>query len=204
MDETRVQNHISLTGVLAGRPVFSHESRGQRFFMFPLEVSRLSGTLDKVNVVAREELLPALDEGLEGADMLCVRGELRSFNNRSGTGNRLVITVFARELCLTADGEWENEVELCGTICRAPNLRVTPMGREICDLMLAVNRRYSRSDYLPCIVWGLKAREAALWEVGTRVRLTGRFQSRDYIKNTEAGPEEKTAYEISVADIRQE
>ena len=204
MDEIRVQNTITLTGILAGKPIFSHESRMQRFYTFPMEVCRLSGTCDRINVIIREELVPALDDASGDADMISVRGELRSFNNRSGEGSRLIITVFARELILVSNGEWENSVELSGTLCRAPNLRVTPMGREICDIMLAVNRRYSRSDYLPCIAWGLKAREASLWDVGTRIHLVGRFQSRGYIKSTENGPEEKTAYEVSVTDLWQE
>ena len=199
MDEIRIQNRVELSGVLAGKPTFSHESRRQRFFSFPLEVSRLSGVLDRINILAREELLQSLE--VEEAEMLRVTGELRSFNNRTGLGSRLVIAVFARELQTISGGEWQNAVELSGTLCKTPNLRTTPMGREICDLMLAVNRHYGRSDYLPCITWGIKAREASLWEVGTRIRLTGRIQSRTYIKNIEGESAEKTAFEVSVVDI---
>jgi primosomal replication protein N len=201
MDEARIQNKVELTGVLSDRPAFSHESRGQRFYSFSLEICRLSGAFDKINIIARADLLEAL--GPEEADMVRVVGELRSFNNRSGEGRRLVITVFAREISLVKDAEWGNAVELSGTLCRPPNLRTTPMGREICDLMLAVNRRYGRSDYLSCIAWGLKAREASLWDVGTHIRLTGRIQSRAYIKNMDGVPQEKTAYEVSVIDLQE-
>jgi primosomal replication protein N len=132
-----------------------------------------------------------------GRDRLLLTGELRSFNNRRAEGAKLVLTVFAREA--EAGGEEdENLVALTGTLCKPPNLRVTPMGRDICDLMLAVNRRYGRSDYLPCICWGLKAREAACWDVGTQLRLEGRFQSRGYVKLTETGPVQRVAYEVSV------
>lgn len=198
MDMISENNYVRLVGVMAGRPEYSHSSRGQDFYTFPLEVLRLSGNCDTINIIVRPEML----EGLEIAERgkLCVCGQLRTFNNRRGEGAKLVITVFARELQLCDDDD-SNLVELIGTLCKAPNLRCTPMGRDICDLMLAVNRHYGRSDYLPCICWGVRAREAAAWTVGTRVRLTGRIQSRRYIKLSEAGSVEKTAYEVSVTEI---
>ena len=128
---------------------------------------------------------------------------MRSFNNRSGEGSRLLLYVYAQEL-LPAEDEDRNEIELAGTICRDPTWRRTPMGREICDLMLAVNRRYGRSDYLPCIAWGAAAREAALWQVGDTVSLNGRIQSRRYSKTVDGQTLEKTAYEVSVIGIRRE
>ena len=130
-----------------------------------------------------------------------MEGELRSFNSRRGEWPRLVISVFARSIRPAGAEEDENLVELRGTLCRAPKLRRTPMGRDICDLLLAVNRSYARSDYLPCICWGLTARESALWEVGTRLALRGRVQSRRYLKLTEAGTVERTAFEVSAAEI---
>ena len=151
MDESMVRNRAELRGVLAAAPAYSHSSRGEQFFVFPVETRRLSGTPDVINVVARRSLLERA-EVLE-AGRIHVTGELRSFNNKRGEGARLVITVFAKELALE-DGEDINVVELDGTLCKEPNLRVTPMGRDICDLMLAVNRRCGRSDYLPCICWG--------------------------------------------------
>ena len=198
MDENTSRNFAQLCGVIAAAPVFSHSGRGESFFTFPLEVARLSGATDKINIIVRDELMESVE--LKEAEKLCVRGELRSFNNKSGEGAKLVITVFAKVLCLCDDDDL-NEVHLIGTLCKKPNLRMTPMGRDICDLMLAVNRRYGRSDYLPCITWGLKAREAAEWDTGTMVTLDGRIQSRSYIKIVGGEPVEKTAFEVSVTDI---
>ena len=191
-------NAVTLCGTLAGAPVFSHESRMLRFYRLPLEVERLSGAVDRLNVLVREPQLTLLELG--DRTKLRVQGEVRSFNNRSGDGARLIVTVLARSLEL-CDGYDSNLVELRGTLCKPPKLRCTPMGRDICDLLLAVNRRYRRSDYLPCICWGRMALTAACWEVGQKLSLTGRLQSRDYIKLTEGGPVSRTAYEISAASI---
>lgn len=198
MDENISRNTARLCGVIAAAPVFSHSGRGECFYTFPLEVARLSGATDKINIIVRDELMESIQ--LCEAEKICVGGELRSFNNKSGEGAKLVITVFAKELYLCDDDDL-NEVHLIGTLCKKPNLRMTPMGRDICDLMLAVNRRYGRSDYLPCITWGLKAREAAEWGTGTMVTLEGRIQSRNYIKIVGGDPVEKTAFEVSVTDI---
>lgn len=198
MDENISRNTARLCGVIAAAPAFSHSGRGECFYTFPLEVARLSGATDKINIIVRDELMESIQ--LCEAEKLCVVGELRSFNNKSGEGAKLVITVFAKELYLCDDDDL-NEVHLIGTLCKKPNLRMTPMGRDICDLMLAVNRRYGRSDYLPCITWGLKAREAAEWDTGTMVTLEGRIQSRNYIKIVGGDPVEKTAFEVSVTDI---
>ena len=198
MDENTSRNFAQLTGVIAAPPVFSHASRGETFYTFPMEIARLSGATDTVNIIVRDELIRGLE--LCEAEKISVTGELRSFNNKSGEGAKLVITVFAKELSLCG-GEDMNCVRLTGTLCKPPNLRMTPMGRDICDLMLAVNRHYGRSDYLPCICWGARARDAALWTVGTVVRLEGRIQSRRYIKVTDQGAAEKTAFEVSVTEI---
>ena len=198
MDENISRNTARLCGVIAAAPAFSHSGRGECFYTFPLEVARLSGATDKINIIVRDELMESIQ--LCEAEKICVVGELRSFNNKSGEGAKLVITVFAKELYLCDDDDL-NEVRLIGTLCKKPNLRMTPMGRDICDLMLAVNRRYGRSDYLPCITWGLKAREAAEWDTGTMVTLKGRIQSRNYIKIVGGDPVEKTAFEVSVTDI---
>lgn len=195
MDMIPESNYLQLCGTLAGAPVWSHSSRGVEFWRFPLSVRRLSGTADLLNVVARRRLLDTL--ALQDAGKLQLVGELRSFNNRSGSGAKLVISAFARELRFT-DAEDENRLFLRGTLCKPPTLRQTPLGRDICDLMLAVNRPYGRSDYLPCICWGSLARQAGRWQVGDRLRLEGRVQSRRYLKNTESGPIERTAYEVSV------
>ncbi len=196
MDMNQENNRVLLCGTMAGAPQYSHSAGGQRFYSFPLQVQRLSGSGDVLNIVLRREQLAAVELGEQAR--LRVRGELRSFNNRRGEGARLVLTVLARELALTDEPD-ENRVLLRGTLCRAPNARVTPLGRDICDLLLAVNRRGGRSDYLPCICWGSRAREAARWQVGDVVRLEGRFQSRGYLKLREDGLERRVAYEVSAA-----
>lgn len=196
MDLCLPDNEVILCGTCLEEPVYSHAARSQSFYTLPLLVRRLSGAADTVNITIRETMLGTAERGTR----LYVTGEVRTFNNRSGEWPRLVISVFARTLAPTEEVD-ENRVRLRGALCKSPNLRTTPMGREICDLILAVNRRYGRSDYLPCICWGSKAREAALWEVGTRLSLEGRIQSRRYSKLTENGSEERTAYEISAAQI---
>jgi single-strand DNA-binding protein len=197
MEELSTANYAELCGIMAAAPEFSHSGRGETFYTFPLETRRLSGAVDRINIVARRELVsPELEE----AGKLRVTGELRSFNNRRGEGAKLVITVFAREISFCDDDD-SNTVRLVGTLCKQPALRTTPMGRDICDLMVAVNRRYGRSDYLPCITWGLRARDAALWQVGDHVSLEGRIQSRGYIKLVDGQAIERTAFEVSVVEI---
>ena len=192
-------NFVELRGALAGRPRFSHSGKNENYYTFPMDICRLSGAVDTINVIARQELLSSCPA--DGAEGVGVRGELRSFNNRSGEGSRLVITVFAKEIFPT-DGENVNTVSFCGTLCKPPNLRRTPMGRLICDMMLAVNRRYGRSDYLPCIAWGQLAEETSALGVGDTICVDGRIQSRRYIKIEDGVPEERTAFEVSAVSIR--
>lgn len=201
MDEIR-SNYALLRGAVSRRPAYSHESRGETFYQLSMDVSRLSGAVDTIHIIARDALLDELEVPGPGAK-LKVEGELRSFNNKSGAGPKLIITVFAKEMRFEA-GEDENVIRLRGTLCKPPTHRVTPMGREICDLMLAVNRRYGRSDYLPCIAWGLSAREAAGWKVGDAVRLAGRIQSRNYTKVIDGDSVVKTAFEVSVIEIEKD
>ncbi len=187
-------NHITLTGCLASAPQYSHSNHGRRFYSFFLEVARLSGTVDRLQVLASEMLL-AVTPAEEG-DGLCVEGQIRSFNNRSSEGRRLIISVLAEKISVTS-APHDNRVTLEGIICKDPVYRRTPLGREICDVMLAVNRPYRRADYLPCILWGRCAQEVSAYPVGTPLRLTGRLQSREYIKLIDGTAEQRTAYEIS-------
>ena len=197
MDEAFVSNRAELAGTAARAPRYSHESRGIEFFTFPLETRRLSGAADTLNVVLRRDMIPPeLEEGVP----VRVTGELRSFNNKSGVGNRLILTVFTRSLT-PWDGPDENRITLTGAICKPPVLRTTPMGREICDLLLAVGRRYHRSDYIPVIAWGLQAREAATADVGDRLTVQGRLQSRTYTKIIDGECHERLAYEVSASDV---
>lgn len=197
MDEVFAANRAELCGMVAEDPRYSHESRGGEFYIFPLETCRLSGTADRLNVILRREMVTPL---LNAGATVRVGGELRSFNNKSGVGNRLILTVFAREI-QPWYGEDENRIALTGTICKEPGLRVTPMGREICDIILAVGRRYHRSDYIPVITWGLQAREVARKTVGDRLSVQGRLQSRSYTKIVDGEPEERVAYEVSAGDV---
>lgn len=200
MDMNSENNFVRLCGVMAGRPVYSHTGRGEEFYTFPLEVLRLSGNTDTVNIVVRRDMLSQTQLGEDAH--ICVTGQLRTYNNRRGTGAKLVITVLAFSIELCSDDD-SNYVELTGTVCKAPNLRRTPMGRDICDIMLAVNRQYGRSDYLPCICWGIRARDAAMWPVGTRIHLYGRIQSRRYIKVIDGQAVERTAFEVSASEIEE-
>lgn len=194
----RSNDLVILCGEAAGRPVLSHSGREGVYYKFPLAVERLSGAVDTLNVLVTEEQLGLLEP--DGEPRITVRGEVRSYNNRSGIGPRLVISVLARELRFSHE-DFRNRVYLSGTLCKAPNLRRTPMGREICDIMLAVNRHSGRSDYLPVIAWGSQARAAARWPVGTKVELEGRLQSRVYIKAEGESLVEKTAFEISAVTL---
>lgn len=187
-------NHILLRGNLQQLPQFSHENHGRRFFRFFLEVPRLSGAVDLLSVVAEETILNSID--LSGGEMLTVTGQIRSHNLRSGGKRRLLIFVFAQSV-VCEDGEPLNEVILEGPLCRDPNYRRTPLGREICDIMLAVPRAFRRADYLPCILWGRTAVQASQCRTSDTIRICGRLQSRIYTKITEAGAEERTAYEVS-------
>ncbi len=191
-------NHIFLRGSLSALPEFSHDNHGRRFFRFLLEVPRLSGAVDLLPVMAEESLLNSLD--LSGGTMLTVTGQIRSHNIRFEGRRRLNIFVFARSI-LCEDGDPVNEVILEGPMCREPNLRRTPLGREICDIMLAVPRVFQRADYLPCILWGRTAREASVYHIRDRILICGRLQSRVYTKLTEEGSEERTAYEISALTV---
>ncbi len=199
MDEVFAANRAELCGTVTAAPVFSHESRGLRFFTFPLETLRLSGTPDTLNVVLREDFVRC--QPLEPGRRVRVAGELRSFNNKSGVGSRLVLTVYTRELT-DADGEPDdNHISLTGAICKTPCCRVTPMGREICDIILAVPRRYRRSDYIPVIAWGAQSRALADAPVGTKISVRGRLQSRAYTKVIDGRSEQRRAFEVSAADV---
>lgn len=187
-------NQITVRGSLMALPRFSHENHGKRFFRFSLEVPRLSGTVDVLPVVTEERVLNGMD--LSGGCMLTVMGQIRSHNTRQEGIRRLLVFIFATDIA-AEDGEPINDVTIEGPLCREPVYRRTPLGREICDAMLAVPRAFQRADYLPCILWGRTAQEVSRCHTRDRVRITGRLQSRVYTKLTEDGAVERTAYEIS-------
>ncbi|MCI8913221.1 MAG: single-stranded DNA-binding protein [Lawsonibacter sp.] len=194
----QTNNQIFLRGRLAALPTLSHVNHSVEYFLLPLTARRLSGAEDRLNVIASQEQLAALS--LEEGSPLTVRGEVRTFNNRSGVGSRLVVSVFARELS-QEEGDDENMLSLSGTLCKPPSLRATPLGRTICDMILAINRRYGRADYLPCIAWGSLAYRCAAMKVGDRLALEGRLQSRVYTKEVDGQLQERTAFEVSVMSL---
>ena len=196
-----VLNRVTLRGRVETCPVLSHSSHGVTYFCFSLAVKRLSGVEDVIPILVSETIL--FGHPCQKGQPLTVEGSLRSFNNRSGIGSRLVITVQAKELSEGYEPD-DNQVRLSGVLCKLPVYRKTPLGREICDLILAVNRSYGRADYLPCIAWSAEARRCASCGIGDRLILEGRIQSRGYIKNMDGLQVQKTAFEVSVSQVLEE
>jgi hypothetical protein len=190
----QITNSIHLRGSLLSLPRFSHENHGKKFYRFTLEVPRLSGTADLLPIVAEQQLIDGLDPS--GGEMISVHGQIRSHNVRNDGVRHLLIFVFASSIAVE-DGEPINDCIVQGPLCREPVYRRTPLGREICDVMLAVPRAFRRADYLPCILWGRTAQQGAQCRTSEIIRICGRLQSRNYTKLTEDGPQERTAYEVS-------
>ena len=188
------ENTVILRGELLALPQFSHENHRKQFYRFTLAVPRLSGTVDYLPIVADSVLLEQLD--LSGGDMLRVEGQIRSHNLRENGKRKLLIFVFASAI-VCEEGDPINDVLLSGPLCREPVYRRTPLGREICDVMLAAPRAFNRADYLPCILWGRTANQVSSCHISDRIRIWGRLQSRMYTKQTDTGPQQRTAYEIS-------
>ncbi len=188
-------NRVQLCGTVHSAPQFSHENHELHFYTFSLAIPRLSGVDDVLPIMLPQTLLQECPVAV--GDTVSLQGQLRSFNNRSGEGHRLLLSVFTHSLHLSDQVPF-NQIQLSGVVCKPPSLRRTPLGREICDILLAVNRRYGRADYLPCIAWGAVAQSVASYAVGDRLTVEGRVQSRTYTKETESGPVEHTAYEVSV------
>ena len=193
-------NSIILRGNLCELPQFSHENHGRRFYRFLLEIPRLSGATDCLPVICREDILFKIDP-TAGA-MLTVSGQIRSHNLRQDGLRHLLIFIFATDIC-PEDGEFMNDATIIGNICRPPTYRRTPLGREICDIMLAVPRAFHRADYIPCILWGRTAQEISSCQVREQIKIQGRLQSRVYTKLSGDIYIEKTAYELSAltADV---
>ena len=197
-------NIIDISGRVRSEFVFSHEIYGEGFYRFDVEVDRLSGAGDILPVTVSERIVDK-DTILSG-QLVQISGQIRSYNNyvEADKRNRLVLTVFARDVELVDEepGQGQNDVFLDGFLCKPAVYRTTPFGREISDLLVAVNRSYNKSDYIPCITWGRNARYASKLEVGDRVRLWGRMQSRQYQKKLENGEVlEKTAFEVSISKV---
>ncbi len=190
-------NRVRLCGQALNEPTLSHVNHGEAFYKFSLRVERLSGQADTLRVIVSRRQLER--SPVCGGDTVLLTGQLRSFNNKSGCGSRLIISVFVQELeIVSCDTPPENQIQLSGVICKPPLLRRTPLGRDICDVILAVNRRYGRADYLPCIAWGIVAQQVGDMTVGERLIVEGRIQSRCYTKNLGSYTEERIAYEVSI------
>ena len=201
-------NHLVLVGKIVGEQKYSHEIYGEKFYSFDLEVVRLSSNTDIIPITVSERLLTNLD--LSIGKNVEVEGQFRSYNNYDSKKNRLILTVFAKEIKESEEVQEQdenkniitNEVTLVGYVCKKPIYRQTPFGREIADILLAVNRAYNKSDYIPCIAWGRNARFCQNIEVGTEVKIIGRVQSRTYEKKYEDGTvENRVAYEVSIAGM---
>ena len=202
-------NHITLVGKITDEKKFSHEIYGEKFYTFDLSVPRLSGNADIIPVTISERLFK--DEDLVIDKKVKITGQFRSYNSYENEKNRLILTVFAKDIEFLPNQEEEivaskdlisNEVVLTGYICKQPIYRQTPFGREIADILLAVNRAYNKSDYIPCITWGRNARYCSKMPVGTEVKVIGRVQSRAYEKKHDDGTvEQKVAYEVSISNL---
>jgi len=203
-------NHLVLVGKVTSEKRFSHETYGEKFYIFDMEVSRLSDTTDIIPVTASERILS--DELLTIGNKLVIKGQFRSYNSYVNEKSKLILTVFAKDILTEAELSEEeledtkrtsNEVTLVGYICKPPIYRQTPFGREIADVLLAVNRAYNKSDYIPTIAWGRNARFCQNLPIGTEVKIVGRVQSRNYEKKHEDGTiEARVAYEVSIASLQ--
>ncbi|MDE6313301.1 MAG: single-stranded DNA-binding protein [Lachnospiraceae bacterium] len=202
-DKVIENNQVTMMGEIASDFTFSHEIFGEGFYMVDLRVKRLSDSSDIIPLMISERLVN-VKENLQGT-YVCVNGQFRSYNRHEEKKNRLVLSAFVREIEFVdgpGEGMKTNQIFLDGYICKAPVYRKTPLGREIADLLVAVNRPYGKSDYIPCICWGRNARFAADFTVGGHIQIWGRIQSREYVKKiSEEEVEKRVAYEVSVSKL---
>ena len=202
-DKIIENNQVTIMGEIASPFFFSHEVYGEGFYMVDVQVKRLSNSEDRIPLMVSERLIDVSQDYI--GEFIMVSGQFRSYNRHDEQKNRLVLSVFVREVEFIEeelDGAKTNNIFLDGYICKLPVYRKTPLGREIADLLLAVNRPYGKSDYIPCIFWGRNARFASTFEVGEHVQVIGRIQSREYIKKlSETETEKRVAYEVSVSKL---
>ncbi|MCL2797262.1 MAG: single-stranded DNA-binding protein [Firmicutes bacterium] len=196
---TTANNKVYLCGSVESKPVYSHELFGEGFYEFALSVPRLSNQSDVIPLTVSERLLAV--RGVEIGEKLALFGQFRSYNKIIEDKSKLMLTVFVRDFCAPGEDN-PNLADLSGYICKAPVYRTTPFNREICDILLAVNRAYGKSDYIPCIAWGRNARFVRSVEVGQKIAVSGRIQSREYVKKlSEECSETRVAYELSINKI---
>ena len=210
-DMRETNNSAYISGVIAEESCYSHDVYGEKFYTSIVDVERKSGVIDKVPIMVSERLADVGSLLIGDGDVtdkwvgerVYIYGQFRSFNKHDGNRNHLILHLFAREFfCIDDIGHDDNSIELDGFICKEPIYRKTPYGREICDILLAVNRPYGKSDYIPCICWGRNAKFAGTLEVGIRLQVQGRIQSREYFKEISEGySERRTAYEVSLSRL---
>ena len=202
-DKVIENNQVSIIGKVVSGFTFSHEVFGEGFYMVELSVKRLSDSSDRIPVMISERLIDVAQD-YQG-EYIQVEGQFRSYNRHEEKKNRLVLSVFAREVSFVEEADEKvrsNQIFLDGFVCKPTVYRKTPLGREIADMLIAVNRPYGKSDYIPCICWGRNARFASGFEVGSRVQIWGRIQSREYMKRLEGElTERRTAYEVSISKL---
>ncbi|MDO4473105.1 MAG: single-stranded DNA-binding protein [Eubacteriales bacterium] len=202
-DKIIANNQVTIMGEVASEFIFSHEVFGEGFYMVDILVRRLSNSEDRIPLMVSERLIDVTQD--YRGEYIMASGQFRSYNRHEEQKNRLILSVFAREIEFIDDepeGSKTNSILLDGYICKQPIYRKTPLGREIADLLLAVNRPYGKSDYIPCICWGRNARYAAAFEIGEHVQVLGRIQSREYVKKiSETETEKRIAYEVSVSKL---
>ena len=192
-------NQLTLCGVIESTPVLDHEVFGENSYRLDIRVPRLSGASDLLPVTVSERLM---NSQVTPGVRIAIHGQLRSYNKVMGGAGRLLLTAFAQRLMPPDDDENPNTIRLTGAICKPPSFRTTPFGREIADLMLAVNRAFGKSDYIPCIAWGRTARYAASLSVGDKLEVQGRFQSREYQKQMpDSTIVNRMAYEVSLSRL---
>ncbi|WP_326908736.1 single-stranded DNA-binding protein [Sedimentibacter sp. MB31-C6] len=206
IDKQMQSNYIRVVGIINSNLEFSHEVFGEKFYEFYLEVPRLSETKDLLPVIISERIINDID--MDIGNNIVIDGQFRSYNRYEDTSNKLLLRVFVRDINVPSEEELEelqrhpNEAFLNGYLCKETKYRTTPFGREITDMLIAVNRSYNKSDYIPCIAWGRNARYCEKLEVGDHVKIWGRIQSRKYQKrNRNDQYETKTAYEVSITKL---
>lgn len=196
-------NKVYLQGKLIEEPVYSHEIFEEGFYNSALAIPRLSGQEDIIPITISERILNS--RSLKVGDLIAIKGQFRSYNKIENEKSKLILTVFVRELCEVDENTNPNTIEINGYICKSPIFRTTPFNREITDVLMAVNRSYNKSDYIPCITWGRNARFVGELPVGTKLDIVGRIQSREYLKKFSENDDaiKKIAYEISVSKVSQ-
>lgn len=193
-------NKVFIMGEVVSEPTFSHEMYGESFYEFTVSVKRLSGQNDIVPVTASERLFAK--DSLKVGDKIAINGQFRSYNKLVDNRSKLMLTVFVKDfLPYDENSQNPNDAVLTGYVCKQPVYRTTPFNREICDVLLAINRNYKKSDYIPCIAWGRNARFSQNLEVGSQITVSGRIQSREYTKKIGETSEVRIAYELSISKI---